>query len=524
MFGVLHHGYGSRHTRQHSGGCMPGIDNAIVHYYDRLRPDPTEGAGPTEGPSFELPDLDDRWREFFAVSSIAAAPLHAPSAFDGLDVVLLDLMGNPRTRTTKTNPSLLMVARAVVHVTSTGRPLTIVTPSSANKATALRDAVLRAYECGLVSPEELNVVCLVPPSSVEKIWSSPLATHAEWARRNPVLVLDEGARSSVKQVVEALRVEHQQGADHQDDATWWFTMQLDNYTFADRLRAWFETDHLPADGRRWHSHAVSSAFGLLGHARGTPPTGPHPGYLLVQHLATPDMVLHLRTGSFDRAGLPRYDLGPDRACLTKDELVARVVARYEDRPIVLTTGYVSRIAYGLRPGAPNHFYMVGSMGMAAAIARGVSSRWSDPERAPVVLDGDGAVLMGLHGLLLEQETTGCPILHLVADDAAYASTGSQAVPSSRRRIRDLAGAAGYARPTLASGDGVDLERVLDTADATVAGGRSTLVQCLVRSGEPPLARVESALPAVAEAFGSFCRDRADSRARGADRTRKTDRR
>ena len=310
MFGVLHPGYGSRHTRQHSGGCMPGIDNAIVHYYDRLRPDPTEGAGPTEGPSFELPDLDDRWREFFAVSSITAAPLHAPSAFDGLDVVLLDLMGNPRTRTTKTNPSLLMVARAVVHVTSTGRPLTIVTPSSANKATALRDAVLRAYECGLVSPEELNVVCLVPPSSVEKIWSSPLATHAEWARRNPVLVLDEGARSSVKQVVEALRVEHQQGADHQDDATWWFTMQLDNYTFADRLRAWFETDHLPADGRRWHSHAVSSAFGLLGHARGTPPTGPHPGYLLVQHLATPDMVLHLRTGSFDRAGLPRYDLTP----------------------------------------------------------------------------------------------------------------------------------------------------------------------------------------------------------------------
>ena len=217
-------------------------------------------------------------------------------------------------------------------------------------------------------------------------------------------------------------------------------------------------------------------------------------------------------------------LRPDLPCLTKDELVAHVVERYEDRPIVLTTGYVSRIAYGLRPGAPNHFYMVGSMGMAAAIARGVSSRWSDPGRAPVVLDGDGAVLMGLHGLLLEQETTGCPILHLVADDAAYASTGSQAVPSSRRRIRDLADAAGYTRPALVSGDEVDLERVLDTADATVAGGRSTLVQCLVRSGPPPRARVESALPAVAEAFGSFCRDRADGRARGADTTRKTDRR
>ncbi len=72
-------------------------------------------------------------------------------------------------------------------------------------------------------------------------------------------------------------------------------------------------------------HAVSSAFGLLGYefgrsvlARaGLPARAPEPGYLLVQHLRTPDMVLHWEYGSFDYGNIPRYLPVPGQAVVAQ---------------------------------------------------------------------------------------------------------------------------------------------------------------------------------------------------------------
>lgn len=100
-------------------------------------------------------------------------------------LVLLDLMGNPGTLTVKTLASHVIVARAVRHTETTGEPVMLVTPSSANKATALRDAVLRAYRTGLATPAELRIVSLVPDASRAKLWSSALSEDAELAERNP---------------------------------------------------------------------------------------------------------------------------------------------------------------------------------------------------------------------------------------------------------------------------------------------------------------------------------------------------
>jgi len=63
-----------------------------------------------------------------------------------------------------------------------------------------------------------------------------------------------------------------------------------------------------------HAHAVSSAFGLLGYHRGRTvlerggqaSADSRPATLLVQHMATSDMVLSLRHGGFDRDALPGY--------------------------------------------------------------------------------------------------------------------------------------------------------------------------------------------------------------------------
>jgi hypothetical protein len=95
----------------------------------------------------------------------------------------------------------------------------------------------------------------------------------------------------------------------------WYSLSFSNYRVADAARAFAENVlSPPGEAARVHVHAVSSAYGLLGYStgwewlksRGLFAGGRPPAYLLVQHLGTPDMVLHALTGSFDRSGLPEY--------------------------------------------------------------------------------------------------------------------------------------------------------------------------------------------------------------------------
>jgi hypothetical protein len=97
----------------------------------------------------------------------------------------------------------------------------------------------------------------------------------------------------------------------------WFSLELANYMVADAARAFFEqrVDPIEAASRpRLHAHAVSSAFGLLGYhagrslleATGEAAVASRPSSLLVQHLATPDMVLSLRGAP----SVPAYPLDP----------------------------------------------------------------------------------------------------------------------------------------------------------------------------------------------------------------------
>ncbi|MGW3558871.1 DUF6002 family protein [Streptomyces sp. NPDC000963] len=252
-------------------------------------------------PRWELPEPSPSLETFFAPSTMSA---HHLGERAGTRLGLLNLMHNPRTRTTKTFASLVIVARAVAHVRRTGEPVMIVTPSSANKATALRDAVLRAHEAGLVTERELRIACVVPSVSAAKLWDSPLAQDAERRRAHPVAVSHGGGSAQVKELARAV-------VDAEADAVFaargvrlWHTMDLGNYMVADAVRALFERDNLPREPRV-HAHAVSSAFGLLGHFHGQqwhtgrqwPAEGA--GYFLVQHLGTPDMVASLHHGSFD---------------------------------------------------------------------------------------------------------------------------------------------------------------------------------------------------------------------------------
>ncbi len=298
------------------------IPNALRHYEAQLRDALAVLAEQAEpSPRFEaahaLPPPSAQLAEFFDVSDIAVSDL---GTYAGRRLRLLDLMRNPRTRTTKTFPSRLIVARAVEHIRRTGERVMIVSPSSGNKATALRDAVLAAHETGLATPDQLAILVVVPATSSRKLWSSPLSADADLRRRNPVAVYSGPRPDQVKALAAGL-VDDQ---DQRSGTRLWYTLALDNYRVADIVRAYVEADCLPAAQGRLHVHAVSSAFGLLGHdlgARRLAAAGRGAStarYFLVQHLGTPDMVLSLYFGSAGRHSLPAYAFDPAAGLYRQD--------------------------------------------------------------------------------------------------------------------------------------------------------------------------------------------------------------
>ncbi|WIM94521.1 DUF6002 family protein [Actinoplanes oblitus] len=329
-----------------------GSANVLTHYYDELgqimgsvragrAPLPTAGAG--FAPDFALPPLTSRLERYFSAGSITTGDL---GEYRGVRLSLLNLMGNPGTRTTKTLASLLMVARAVGHIQRTGENVMIVTPSSANKATALRDAVLGAIRSGLVTPDQLRIAVVVPEASRPKLWSSPLSTDPELAARNPVLVLPGADRSAVKTLAAGLVEQHADTVYALTGTRLWYSLDLDNYRTADAARALYERDFCPArpGERRLHAHAVSSAYGLLGHHLGHTAIGADgdPRYFLVQHLDTPDMVLNLYFGSAERDHLPAYRYDAADGLYRQDGDLRFPVTTYHPDEILDPTFYTHR--------------------------------------------------------------------------------------------------------------------------------------------------------------------------------------
>ncbi|MFB7049161.1 DUF6002 family protein [Streptomyces microflavus] len=288
---------------------------AMARYQPMLRATPELlGLSHTGPVGFRLPEADARLDHFHEASDIA---LRSAGEWRGHRVSLLDLTLNPGTRTTKTFASLHIVARAVQHIRQTGEPLLLTTPTSGNKGTALRDAVARAYAAGLATPEELRVLTVAPAHSRSKLRDGPLSADPALRAANPLLVADVSRPDDVKALA---RSAYERLRSERTRFTPWFTLDLENYRIADTLRAYVEAELDPVgpgSRPRIHAHAVSSAYGLLGYhlgvgllenAGGRGPAAPHrhPGFLLVQQLATPDMVLSLLKGGTDRGLLPRY--------------------------------------------------------------------------------------------------------------------------------------------------------------------------------------------------------------------------
>jgi phosphonopyruvate decarboxylase len=133
----------------------------------------------------------------------------------------------------------------------------------------------------------------------------------------------------------------------------------------------------------------------------------------------------------------------------------------EDDVIVATTGYTSRELYELGD-APNHFYMVGSMGCASSFALGIALTQS--RRRVIVIDGDGAAIMRLGAMTTIGGQRPKNLVHIVLDNQVHESTGGQPTASGTIDFCAVAAACGY--PHTVSADTPDALGALLRADDT----------------------------------------------------------
>jgi phosphonopyruvate decarboxylase len=151
-------------------------------------------------------------------------------------------------------------------------------------------------------------------------------------------------------------------------------------------------------------------------------------------------------------------------------------------PLVHANGYICRESFAVGD-RPQNFYMIGSMGLASAIALGLSL--ARPERTAVVFDGDGNLLMNL-GILAMVGGLGPPrFVHVVFDNEVYGSTGNQASPSAGVRLDRVAAAAGY-RTSVAVRDASEVEGAVRTA---LAGEGPHFVLAKVTTEEAEVPRI-----------------------------------
>jgi phosphonopyruvate decarboxylase len=138
-----------------------------------------------------------------------------------------------------------------------------------------------------------------------------------------------------------------------------------------------------------------------------------------------------------------------------------------------TTGMISRESFAVRD-TPD-FYMMGSMGLIGGIAAACAEQTSRPV---VALDGDGALLMHLGLLPYIASRRPTNFLHVVLDNEAYGSTGSQPTVSPWIDFRAVALACGYANAFSAS----TRDEYADAIRRAAEVDGPTLIAVKVRSG------------------------------------------
>ena len=109
--------------------------------------------------------------------------------------------------------------------------------------------------------------------------------------------------------------------------------------------------------------------------------------------------------------------------------------------VLSTTGMISREVF-VTDDRPGNFYMIGSMGLLSSFGLGLAIM--SPQQRVLVLEGDGSSLMSLGNMpIIATERPG-NLIHVILDNEAYESTGSQPSISSKVDLAQIGKSCGYA--------------------------------------------------------------------------------
>jgi len=132
--------------------------------------------------------------------------------------------------------------------------------------------------------------------------------------------------------------------------------------------------------------------------------------------------------------------------LTTKEVIHLILnSLSKDEIIISNTGYISRLLFEYRESnEKDHyksFYNIGSMGCASSI--GFSIALQKPQKRIIVFDGDGAAIMQMGAFSTIGKYSPTNFVHIIIDNEAHESTGSQPTNSSIIKFEDLAIASNY---------------------------------------------------------------------------------
>jgi thiamine pyrophosphate-dependent acetolactate synthase large subunit-like protein len=152
--------------------------------------------------------------------------------------------------------------------------------------------------------------------------------------------------------------------------------------------------------------------------------------------------------------------------MNRFDLTKRLVAKLQHEEAVI--GGIGNTNFDLWSAGhrPQNFYMLGSMGLAFPIARGVAL--AQPQRRIIALEGDGSLLMQLGCLSTIASLKPKNLSLIVMDNGIYQITGSQPTPAATSSdIVAIAQGCGLTDSAWAA-DEEDFERLVDESlSATV---------------------------------------------------------
>jgi sulfopyruvate decarboxylase subunit beta len=139
--------------------------------------------------------------------------------------------------------------------------------------------------------------------------------------------------------------------------------------------------------------------------------------------------------------------------------IETIVNQLDDELVICNIGFPSRELYSVKD-SPNHFYMLGSMGMASSIGLGLAM---SQDRKVIAFDGDGSVLMNLGSLVTIYNQAPENLVLVVIDNECYGSTGSQCTYASTVNLGNVAESIGFKNSfKFSESDEINFKTVLES--------------------------------------------------------------